>query len=73
MATETDREATLVPDRPKLVGARVPRTEDPRLLCGQGNYVDDIQAVGMLHVAFRRSDQAHADIVSVDVQAQAAE
>ena len=40
MATETDREATLVPDRPKLVGARVPRTEDPRLLCGQGNYVD---------------------------------
>ena len=69
MATETDRGATPLPDRPKLVGARFARAEDPRLLCGQGQYVDDIQVAGLLHVAFRRSDQAHADIVSIDVQA----
>ena len=69
MTTDTDPGATLVPDRPKLVGARVARAEDPRLLCGQGNYVDDIPVVGLLHLAFRRSDQAHADIVSIDVQA----
>ena len=54
--------------RPKMVGARVRRTEDPRLLTGNGNYVDDRQAAGMLHVAFRRSDHSHARIVSIDCE-----
>ncbi|MFX8308859.1 hypothetical protein ABTL21_19740, partial [Acinetobacter baumannii] len=45
--------------RPKMVGARVKRTEDPRLLTGNGSYVDDRQSAGMLHVAFRRSDHSH--------------
>jgi len=49
-----------------LVGKRVKRTEDPRLLTGFGFYVDDMQVVGLLHVAFRRSDQSHARIVSID-------
>lgn len=52
--------------RPKLVGKRVKRTEDLRMLTGTGEYVDDVQAAGMLHVAIRRSDQPHARIVSVD-------
>lgn len=52
--------------RPKLVGARVKRTEDPRLLAGAGRYVDDIQIAGMLHVAILRSDQPHAYIRSID-------
>lgn len=52
--------------RPKHIGARVQRLEDPRLLAGQGSFVDDRQPQGMLHVAFRRSDQAHARIVGVD-------
>ena len=42
--------------RPKLVGQRVKRTEDPRLLAGAGRYVDDITPQGTLHVAIRRSD-----------------
>ncbi|MDB5916802.1 MAG: xanthine dehydrogenase family protein molybdopterin-binding subunit [Massilia sp.] len=50
----------------KLVGTRVKRTEDPRLLTGHGCYVDDKQVTGMLHIAFRRSDQSHARIVSID-------
>jgi carbon-monoxide dehydrogenase large subunit len=50
----------------KLVGTRVKRTEDPRLLTGHGCYVDDKQVSGMLHIAFRRSDQSHARIVSID-------
>jgi carbon-monoxide dehydrogenase large subunit len=50
----------------KLVGTRVKRTEDPRLLTGHGCYVDDKQVAGMLHIAFRRSDQSHARIVSID-------
>ena len=53
--------------RPKLIGARVKRVEDPRLLTGRGTYVDDKQLPGMLHVAFRRSELAHARIVSIDV------
>lgn len=52
--------------RPKLVGKRIKRTEDLRLLTGTGGYVDDITSAGMLHVAIRRSDQPHARIVSID-------
>jgi carbon-monoxide dehydrogenase large subunit len=53
--------------RPKLVGQRIKRTEDPRLLTGCGRYVDDITPSGTLHLAIRRSDQPHARIKSVDV------
>jgi carbon-monoxide dehydrogenase large subunit len=52
--------------RPKIVGARVRRTEDPRLLTGHGRYADDVQVPGLLHVAFRRSDHAHARIRAID-------
>ncbi|SED56201.1 xanthine dehydrogenase family protein molybdopterin-binding subunit [Rhodobacter sp. 24-YEA-8] len=52
--------------RPKLVGQRVKRTEDLRLLTGGGEYVDDVPAVGMLHLAIRRSDMPHARIRSID-------
>ena len=48
--------------RPKLIGARIKRTEDPRLLTGRGAYTDDRQVPRVLHVAFRRSDQSHARI-----------
>jgi carbon-monoxide dehydrogenase large subunit len=53
--------------RPKLVGQRIKRTEDPRLLAGVGRYVDDITPNGTLHMALRRSDQPHARIVNIDV------
>src|SRR5215472_13173799 len=55
--------------RPKLIGARIKRTEDPRLLTGLGSFVDDRQVAGALHVAFRRSDHAHARIRSIDTAA----
>ena len=35
------------PVLPKLVGQRVKRREDPRLIQGLGTYVDDIKIVGM--------------------------
>ena len=54
------------PVLPKLVGSRVKRREDPRLIQGHGTYVDDIKIVGMQHVAFKRSDLAHGRILSVD-------
>jgi carbon-monoxide dehydrogenase large subunit len=58
--------------RPKIVGARVKRTEDPRLLTGLGSYTDDRQAARMMHVAFRRSDQSHARILAIDCKAASA-
>ncbi len=50
-----------------LVGARVPRVEDARLLAGQGRFVADLARPGMLHVAFVRSPHAHARLRRIDV------
>ncbi|MHB8499743.1 MAG: xanthine dehydrogenase family protein molybdopterin-binding subunit [Candidatus Acidiferrales bacterium] len=55
--------------QPKLVGARVRRVEDPRFLLGRARYIDDIVLPRMLHMAFLRSIEAHADVVSVDTAA----
>ena len=67
--TIQDLPAVTLPVNEKLVGTRVRRTEDPRLLTGHGLYVDDKQIAGLLHVAFRRSDEAHAKIKSIDFTA----
>jgi len=60
------------PVLPKLVGQRVKRREDPRLIQGRGTYVDDIALIGMQHLGFKRSDAAHAKIRSIDTSAAAA-
>src|SRR5215468_2023674 len=59
-------DGTEIHARPKIVGEPVKRTEDPRLLTGLGSYTDDRQVARALHVAFRRSEHAHARIVSID-------
>lgn len=51
----------------RYFGERIKRNEDPRLLTGQGLYVDDVDLPNMLHVAFVRSPYAHARINSIDV------
>ena len=50
----------------RYFGASVSRREDPRLLRGQGRYVDDIKLPGMLHATIVRSPHAHARILSID-------
>jgi carbon-monoxide dehydrogenase large subunit len=50
----------------RMVGARVKRKEDPRLITGAGNYVDDIKLHDMQHLALLRSPHAHARIKSID-------
>jgi carbon-monoxide dehydrogenase large subunit len=55
--------------RPKIVGARIKRTEDPRLLTGRGAFTGDRQVPGVAHVAFRRSEQSHARIHAIDCAA----
>ncbi len=53
----------------RYIGQRVPRKEDPRLLTGRGQFVDDITLPGMLHVAFARSPIARGKILSIDTAA----
>jgi CO/xanthine dehydrogenase Mo-binding subunit len=50
----------------RWVGKSMNRVEDPRLLRGEGRYIDDISLPGMLHAAVVRSPHAHARIVNVD-------
>ena len=58
--------------RPGLIGQRVKRTEDPRLLTGAAQFVDDIRRPDLLHVAVLRSDRPHARILDIRFDAAAA-
>jgi carbon-monoxide dehydrogenase large subunit len=51
----------------RTFGQPVKRNEDRKLLTGQALFVDDVELPGMLHVAFLRSQVAHANIISIDV------
>ena len=52
-----------------MFGQRIRRVEDPRLLRGLGEYVDDVTAPGALHLAFVRSPYARALIQAIDSSA----
>jgi len=54
---------------PKFVGTRIKRREDPALIQGLGQYVDDIPMPNTLHAAFLRSPYAHARITGLHVEA----
>ena len=55
-----------------LVGRSLLRREDRRLLTGAGQFIADLELPRMLHVAFVRSQLAHARIQSVDLSQAAA-
>ena len=50
----------------RMIGARIPRNEDPRLLRGLGSFVDDVNPKGVLHAACLRSPHAHARLRRLD-------
>src|SRR5262245_44972109 len=54
---------------PRLLGARVKRLEDSRLLAGGGRFLDDLTLPGLVHAAFVRSAFAHAELHGVDATA----
>ena len=62
MATTTAKPET-------LVGKRIRRREDPRLITGTATYVDDIKIPGMYYAAILRSPHAAAKIKSIDIRA----
>ena len=49
----------------RLIGQRLLRQEDPRLVAGRGAYVTDLALPGTLHMALLRSPHAHARITHV--------
>jgi aerobic carbon-monoxide dehydrogenase large subunit len=59
--------AVVVPS--ELVGSRIRRKEDPRLITGSSTYVDDFRLPGTLYLAFVRSIYAHARINGIDTAA----
>lgn len=53
----------------RMFGARIERNVDPKLLRGEGAFVDDIPLPDALHVAFLRSPHARARIDAIDTTA----
>ena len=49
------------------LGHSMKRKEDPRLVRGRGNFIDDVKLPGMLHLDIVRSPYAHAKIKSIDI------
>jgi aerobic carbon-monoxide dehydrogenase large subunit len=51
------------------IGQPIKRFEDPRLLTGQGTFVDDLQSPDMLSAVVLRSPHAHAHMRALDTSA----
>ncbi|HEX5991855.1 MAG TPA: molybdopterin cofactor-binding domain-containing protein [Thermomicrobiales bacterium] len=58
--------ATTIEAPEKLVGKPVRRREDPKLMTGSGNFLDDIRLPGMCYAAVLRSPVAHAKIRGIN-------
>jgi hypothetical protein len=50
------------------IGQPVLRFEDPRLLRGQGRYINDVNLPGQAYAVFVRSPHAHAKINAIDIE-----
>ncbi|HEY8069865.1 MAG TPA: xanthine dehydrogenase family protein molybdopterin-binding subunit [Burkholderiales bacterium] len=51
------------------IGQPLSRFEDPRLLRGEGRFINDLAVPGMAHIAYVRSPHARARIAAVDATA----
>jgi len=68
MAVEIPKTLADLPNSaPRFVGKEVNRVEDPLLLTGRAEFIDNVVLPGMLHCAILRSPHPHARIQSVDV------
>ena len=50
-----------------ILGNRVTRVEDPRMLTAGGTYVEDVPLDGAAWLTYVRSPHAHARITGIDV------
>lgn len=53
----------------QMVGAKIHRREDPRLVSGHGRYIDDITIPGVRYAAFVRSPHPHARVKRISSEA----
>jgi aerobic carbon-monoxide dehydrogenase large subunit len=67
MTTQVEEETTT-----NVIGERMKRVEDPRLITGAATFLDDLKLAGMAHVAVLRSPYAHARIKGIDTSKAAA-
>ncbi|NKZ79671.1 xanthine dehydrogenase family protein molybdopterin-binding subunit, partial [Rhodococcus hoagii] len=65
-ATDATSDVASEPDR--YFGKPIPRSEDARLLSGNGRYLDDLGHNALI-AAFVRSPHAHARITGIDTDA----
>ena len=64
--------ADLPVTNPKWIGRQVKRVEDPQLITGRAEFIDNVTLPGMLHCAILHSPHPHARITSVDMSRAAA-
>src|SRR6201993_4684852 len=60
---------TMLDLAPYAIGQPVPRSEDPVLLRGEGQYADDVSLPGQAYAAMVRSGHAHGVIRKIDTAA----
>ncbi|HEY0580716.1 MAG TPA: xanthine dehydrogenase family protein molybdopterin-binding subunit, partial [Chloroflexota bacterium] len=53
----------------QMIGARIQRREDPRLITGGGRYIEDLKRAGALTMAIVRSPHPHARITRITTAA----
>ncbi|MCS5619873.1 MAG: molybdopterin-dependent oxidoreductase, partial [Myxococcota bacterium] len=52
----------------RFIGKAVPRVEDPSLITGEVEFIDNASLPGMLHCAILRSPLAHGKIESINIE-----
>lgn len=67
--TDTTAETPGAAQPGEMVGSAIQRREDPALVTGTGDYTDDLQYPGALHMAVVRSQYGHARIREVETAA----
>src|SRR5947208_15939715 len=67
MTTQVEEQTTT-----SVMGARMKRVEDPRMITGAAKYLDDLKLPGMAYVTVLRSPYAHARINRIDTSKAAA-
>ena len=62
----------MIPLEGGSIGRSLKRLEDPRLLRGEGRFVDDLSPQRCLHVGMVRSPMAHGSLSGIDISAAVA-
>ncbi|HYB05044.1 MAG TPA: xanthine dehydrogenase family protein molybdopterin-binding subunit, partial [Nitrososphaerales archaeon] len=60
------KQPEILPETSLIFGKSLRRSEDPRLVAGQGKYVDDLRLSNLLNSTVVRSPYAHAKIKKID-------